>query len=43
MPKLQSDLAVQMIKDPYNFSFSTLDKDHREIELEKGLVDHSFC
>ena len=40
LPKPQSDLAIQMMKDPYNFSFLTLDKDHREMELEKGLVDH---
>lgn len=40
LPKSQSDLAVQMMKDPYNFSFLSLDKDHREKELEKGLVDH---
>jgi predicted nuclease of restriction endonuclease-like (RecB) superfamily len=40
LPIPQSDLAVQMMKDPYNFSFLALDKDHREKELEKGLVDH---
>ncbi|MFI5343208.1 MAG: YhcG family protein [Chlamydiales bacterium] len=40
LPQHQSDLAVQMMKDPYNFSFLTLDKDYREKELEKGLVDH---
>jgi predicted nuclease of restriction endonuclease-like (RecB) superfamily len=40
LPKLQSDLALQLMKDPYNFSFLTLDKDYREKELEKGLVDH---
>ncbi|CAM0117629.1 YhcG family protein [Rhabdochlamydiaceae symbiont of Dictyostelium giganteum] len=40
LPSPQSDLAIQMMKDPYNFSFLTLDKDHREKELEKGLTDH---
>ncbi|MBA3722055.1 MAG: DUF1016 family protein [Parachlamydiaceae bacterium] len=40
MPKTQSDLAIQMMKDPYNFSFLELDKDYREKELEKGLMDH---
>ncbi|MGR3911847.1 MAG: PDDEXK nuclease domain-containing protein [Candidatus Rhabdochlamydia sp.] len=39
LPYPQSDLAIQMIKDPYNFSLLTLDKDHREKELEKGLTD----
>ncbi|OGI09947.1 MAG: hypothetical protein A2Y40_01785 [Candidatus Margulisbacteria bacterium GWF2_35_9] len=36
----QSDLAEQVLKDPYNFSFLALDKKHREKELEQGLIDH---
>jgi predicted nuclease of restriction endonuclease-like (RecB) superfamily len=40
LPELQSDLAEQTIKDPYNFSFLALDKKHREAELEQGLMDH---
>ncbi len=40
LPELQSDLAEQAIKDPYNFSFLALDKKHREAELEQGLMDH---
>lgn len=40
LPKVQSDLAQQLIKDPYDFEFLTLTSDFREKELEKGLVDH---
>lgn len=40
LPELQSDLAEQTLKDPYNFSFIALDKKYREQELEQGLVDH---
>lgn len=38
LPLPQSDLANQIIKDPYNFEFLTLEKEVREIELEKQLV-----
>ncbi|MBS0615612.1 MAG: DUF1016 family protein [Verrucomicrobia bacterium] len=40
LPELQSDLAEQTLKDPYNFSFLALDKKYREQELEQGLIDH---
>lgn len=40
LPELQSDLAEQMLKDPYNFSFLVLDRKYREQELEQGLIDH---
>jgi predicted nuclease of restriction endonuclease-like (RecB) superfamily len=40
MPRIDSDLAEQTLKDPYNFSFLTLDKNHCEQDLEQGLVDH---
>lgn len=40
MPKVDSDLANQIIKDPYDFEFLTLTKDFKEKELEKGLVTH---
>ncbi|MCK4978947.1 MAG: DUF1016 family protein [Candidatus Delongbacteria bacterium] len=36
----ESDLAEQVIKDPYIFDFLTLTKKHNELELEKNLVDH---
>ncbi len=38
LPKLQSDLAHQTLKDPYNFDFLTLSKDYNEKELESSLV-----
>ena len=34
----QSELAVQTLKDPYNFDFLTLDGEYRERELEQGLT-----
>ena len=40
LPSPQSDLAVQMMKDPYNLAFVELDKDYRERELELGLMEH---
>ena len=40
LPPPQSDLAVEMLKDPYNFDFLTLNAEARERELEKGLLDH---
>jgi len=38
LPAPQSDLAQQLLKDPYNFDFLTLVKDARERELEAGLL-----
>jgi predicted nuclease of restriction endonuclease-like (RecB) superfamily len=40
LPPPQSDLAQQVLKDPYNFDFLTLAEDAREKELEAGLLDH---
>ncbi|MGK5091906.1 PDDEXK nuclease domain-containing protein [Deltaproteobacteria bacterium TL4] len=40
LPKPQSDLAVQILKDPYIFDFLTLTKDLNELELEKELIQH---
>lgn len=40
LPKAQSDLAEQILKDPYNFGFLTLEEAYREKELEQGLIDH---
>lgn len=36
----QSDLALQTLKDPYNFDFLTLDCEYRERELEKALIQN---
>ena len=40
LPEPQSDLAQQVLKDPYVFDFLTLDKPFRERELEAGLIAH---
>jgi predicted nuclease of restriction endonuclease-like (RecB) superfamily len=40
LPPPQSDLASQVMKDPYNFDFLTLNADVCERELEQGLVGH---
>lgn len=40
LPVPQSDLAGEIIKDPYNFDFLTLTENYTERELEKGLIDH---
>jgi predicted nuclease of restriction endonuclease-like (RecB) superfamily len=40
LPPPQSDLAQQLLKDPYNFDFLTLANDAREKELEAGLLEH---
>jgi predicted nuclease of restriction endonuclease-like (RecB) superfamily len=38
LPAPQSDLAQQLIKDPYNFDFLTLTTAAQERDLEKGLL-----
>ena len=40
LPKPQSDLAVQLLKDPYNFDFLTLHDAAVERDLESGLLDN---
>jgi predicted nuclease of restriction endonuclease-like (RecB) superfamily len=40
LPAPQSDLANQLLKDPYNFDFLTLGKDAHERALESGLIEH---
>ena len=39
LPGLDSDLAHQIIKDPYNFDFLTITENAKERELEKALVE----
>jgi len=41
LPAIESDLAKQILKDPYNFEFLTLSKNFKEQELEKGLIAHT--
>jgi len=40
LPAPQSDLAQQVLKDPYAFDFLTLSQRYNERELEQGLVEH---
>ncbi len=40
LPPLQSDMAEQILKDPYNLQFMTLEASYREKELEQGLIEH---
>ena len=40
LPEEQAQMAGQILKDPYNFSFLTLEKPVQELELEELLVQH---
>lgn len=40
VPAPQSDLAHQLLKDPYNFDFLTLSQEAQERDLERGLLAH---
>ena len=40
LPEPESDLAKQLLRDPYNFDFLTLTQRHNERELEDGLIEH---
>lgn len=40
LPKLQSELAQQLLKDPYTFDFLDLGEDVLERELERALINH---
>lgn len=40
LPPPQSDLAAQLLKDPYFFDFLTLEQPFHERELEAGLLRH---
>ena len=40
LPAPQSELAHQLLKDPYIFDFLTLEEPFHERELETGLVQH---
>jgi len=39
LPELDSDLAHQLIKDPYNFDFLTISENVKERDLERALVE----
>ncbi len=40
LPPAQSDLARQVLKDPYNFDFLSLGAEAHERDLERGLLEH---
>ena len=40
MPSVQSDLAQEMTKDPYNFDFLTIRKNYDEKELKDALMQN---
>lgn len=40
LPKPQSDLAKELLKDPYKFDFLSLGEEHLEKDLENALVEH---
>ncbi|CBL44328.1 Protein of unknown function (DUF1016) [gamma proteobacterium HdN1] len=40
LPAPQSDLAAQVLKDPYIFDFLSLTPEHTERELETALTEH---
>jgi predicted nuclease of restriction endonuclease-like (RecB) superfamily len=40
LPPPDSDLAEQILKDPYNFDFLTVSKRAHEREIERGLLTH---
>lgn len=40
LPKPQSDLARQIVKDPYVFSFLDLEAEWLERDLERSLIEH---
>ncbi|MBU0710931.1 DUF1016 family protein [bacterium] len=40
LPAPQSELARQILKDPYSFEFITLRKDAKERDLQQGLLNH---
>jgi predicted nuclease of restriction endonuclease-like (RecB) superfamily len=40
LPDIQSDLAKEMMKDPYNFDWLVLTENYKEKELEDALIDN---
>jgi hypothetical protein len=40
LPSPQSDLAAEVVRDPYTFDFLSLRTDAAERDLERGLLDH---
>jgi predicted nuclease of restriction endonuclease-like (RecB) superfamily len=40
LPNPMSDLATQLLKDPYNFDFLAMTENYKERELENALIDN---
>ena len=40
LPEIQSDLANEILKDPYNFDFVSMSEKYKESELENALIDN---
>ena len=40
LPKPQSDLAQELLKDPYNFDFLNISEQAKEKEIEQGLIQN---
>jgi len=40
LPDIQSELAKETLKDPYNFDFLTLSENYKEKELEDALIEN---
>lgn len=40
LPQIQSDLAQQTLKNPYVFDFLSYGEEIKELELERGLIQH---
>lgn len=40
LPKPQSELAQELLKDPYNFDFLSLGEEAQERDLERALLNH---
>src|SRR5207244_4036390 len=40
LPAEQSELAQQILKDPYNFDFLSMGPEILERDLERGLIEH---
>jgi predicted nuclease of restriction endonuclease-like (RecB) superfamily len=40
LPAIDSDLAIALLKDPYNFGFLTMSSKIKEIELEQKLIEN---
>jgi predicted nuclease of restriction endonuclease-like (RecB) superfamily len=40
LPEQQARLAGQILKDPYNFGYLTIEPQVQKLEIEKQLTDH---